>query len=642
MSPSTGGGSSGWRRPRGRSAPRDGASSVLIGPLRTLLGNRPLTRMVVAFAGVTIAEWAYVTALAVDAFRRDGSIAVGLVGLRLFFAAASSFLGVGWVHRRPAGRLLTYVAGVRAVGLAASAVLAASGAPFGLLFLPLALDAVVSAQYRPAQSALMPTLARTPTELAAATTGLSSVKTLSQAVGAALGGVLLSVTTPDVVFIGAGVLFALIAAITSRWTVGMVTPEAGATGATTGNRPSVGVLKLARDTVAVMRYPGISGILLVSGLRTFVRGMWIATAVIASLKLLHAGSTGVGLLMLAAGLGALVAAPLSSMLVTRSRVGMPAAVALISGGIPLAIIAGAPVFDLALGLIVAWGVGMAVSDVATSLLLQRAVEAPMVPRVVGAIESAKLALEGLGGFIAPVAISTIGVRSALVIAAVPLPIGVFIVWTSLHRVDASADQRTGLLHLLHQQPCLQPLDMASLDLLVSRLTTRLVTEVGIDVVRQHDEGHEFFVIETGTAEVIVDTYMVAILGAGQSFGERALLRGVPRSATVRSLSPMTLLVLSREDFLTALTGEPTVEPHAPVTAAAVSTEGWTRRDRARVLSRLQLALPSRPPPVSISAWPPTLTKTRSPPTRSHLGRAALVNLIPSPPVSMLAVPAWPT
>jgi CRP-like cAMP-binding protein len=536
-----------------------------------------MASLVVAFAGVTIAEWGYVTALAVEEYRQHGAIAVGLIGLRLFFAAIGSIATISFVHRRPGGRLLTQIAVVRAVLVATSAGLVAAGVPLAPLLILVTLDAVVSAPYRPAQSALVHALARTPTELSASAAGLSTVKTLSQALGAVLGGFLLEVVAPQYVLAGGAILFLGAAAVALRFRrlrVGSVEADS-----------SVGIRMVMRDTVKAVRDPHVTGILVASGLRTFVRGMWLAIAVIASLRFLHAGSGGVGLLMLAAGVGSLVAVPVSAKLIGRSRIATPTAVALLACGIPLGIMAGIPGISFAVVLVAAWGVGMAVADVATSSLLFRLLAAPLLPRVTGAIESSKLALEGLGAFLAPVLVTTIGVRGTLVAAALPLPIVVVTGWKMLRRVDASASDRTRLLNLLHGVPCLHPLDMASLESLTGRVA-RMSVPADVDVVRQGDPGDMFYIVESGTADVLVDGFVVGVLGPRDGFGEKALLRNVERTATVRSREPMNLLTLSREDFLAALGGEDA----APIESlgSKLGSAGLTRRRQMELLSRVSL------------------------------------------------------
>ncbi len=546
-------------------------------PLRILFGNRSIASLVVAFAGVTVAEWGYVTALAVEAYRRDGAIAVGLIGLRLFFAAIGSIATVSFVHRRPGGRLLTQIAVVRAVLVAASAVLAAAGSPLAPLLILVTLDAIVSAPYRPAQSALLPTLARNPTELAASAAGLSTVKTLSQALGAVMGGFLLEVISPEYVFAGAAVIFLGAAAVNLQ----LPRPRARSVEA----QYSIGIRMVIRDTVRAVGDSHVTGILVASGLRTFVRGMWVAIAVIASLRFLHAGSGGVGLLMLAAAAGSLAAVPVSAKLIGRSRIARPTAAALLLCGVPLGIMAGIPGIGVAIILIAAWGVGMAVADVATSSLLFRLLSAPLLPRVTGAIESAKLALEGLGALLAPVLVTTIGVRGTLLAAALPLPIVVVSGWRMLHRLDASASDRTGLLNLLHGVPCLQPLDIASLESLTGRVT-HISVPSGVEVVRQGDPGDLFYIVESGTADVRVDGFVVGLLGPGDGFGEKALLRNVDRTATVKSSEPMHLLALTRKDFLAALGADDT----APIETllSNIGSAGLTRRRQVEVLSRVSL------------------------------------------------------
>ena len=573
------------RRPRTARFGLAGAPRREGAPIRVLLANPHLFRMVIAFGAVTLAEWGYVTGLSIDAFRKNGSIAVGFVGARLFLSALSSLFNIAFLHKRASGRMLTEIVLIRAGTTAGSAALAASGSSLVPLLVLLAVDAVVSAQYRPVQSALIPAFARSPSELVVTATSLSTVKTLSQALGAALGGVVLAVTSPSVVFAGAAGVFVVAAATTAPLARRVTVTELRSPTNQAGGRGPNGLI---RETLREVRTPAVTGILIVSGLRTFVRGMWVAVAVIASLKLLHAGSAGVGLLMLAAGIGSLIAAPISARLVTRRRIGTPAAVALISCGIPLAVIAGVPLFDLALALVAAWGVGMAVSDVAASSILYRLIKTPLLPRVTGTIESTKLALEGLGGFLAPVIASTIGIRAALLIAAFPLPLMVLGGWKTLHRVDATAGERAVLLEMLHRVPCLQSLDMISLDSLSGHVRPMLVADVGVDIVRQGDPGDRFYIVAEGKAEVLIDGFVVSVLTRGQGFGERALLRDSPRAATVRSLTPMRLLVLTRSDFLAAIVGTEQPRLQTVEVGIAAPTDGLTRRGRVQHLSRTGL------------------------------------------------------
>ena len=80
------------------------AGTKLFGPglLRVLLGNPSLAWVIAAFAAVTVAEWGYVTALAeVDALRRDGTFAVGLVGLRLLSVLGTTWPPIGLAGRAP-------------------------------------------------------------------------------------------------------------------------------------------------------------------------------------------------------------------------------------------------------------------------------------------------------------------------------------------------------------------------------------------------------------------------------------------------------------------------------------------------------------------------------------------------------------
>ena len=87
-------------------------------------------------------------------------------------------------------------------------------------------------------------------------------------------------------------------------------------------------------------------------------------------------------------------------------------------------------------------------------------------------------------------------------------------------------------------------------------------QAGTPVIVQGEAGERFYVISDGEATVSVDGVQRARLGPGDSFGEIALLRDVPRTATVTAASELSLLGLERDDFIAAVTG------HAPSSEAA--------------------------------------------------------------------------
>jgi CRP-like cAMP-binding protein len=78
------------------------------------------------------------------------------------------------------------------------------------------------------------------------------------------------------------------------------------------------------------------------------------------------------------------------------------------------------------------------------------------------------------------------------------------------------------------------------------------------VFEQGDRGDRFYVVESGRAEVVRDGRVVETLGRGDCFGEIALLRNQPRTATIRASADakMRVSVLQRNTYLTAVTGYP--------------------------------------------------------------------------------------
>jgi CRP-like cAMP-binding protein len=92
---------------------------------------------------------------------------------------------------------------------------------------------------------------------------------------------------------------------------------------------------------------------------------------------------------------------------------------------------------------------------------------------------------------------------------------------------------------------------------VAHVAERVTAPADSVVVHQGDPGDLFYVIAQGRVEVLVDGVRVAQEGAGGWFGEIALLRDVPRAATVRALEDLELVGIGRDDFVGAVTGHAT-------------------------------------------------------------------------------------
>jgi CRP-like cAMP-binding protein len=510
---------------------------------RPTLRNPALVRLLIGFGLFNLAEWGFITALSVHAFRVGGTLDVGLIGIRLLAGAVSSAVLAPLFASRTGA--LSVVALLRACLLGAAAVMVIVGSPYLVVLVFVVLDSVAAAVYRPAQSRLMPSLARSPIELTRAVAGTSMAKTIGQAAGALIAGGAIEIISPGAAMAGeAGVM--LLALLCSLGIRGTPATESGEP----ANRVRAGLAAFPEVLSNVSAWP----LVVASVMRTLVRGLWGALLVVVALHLLHSGSSTVGLLQASTGIGVLIALPVTATQIGRAELALPCIASFVSAGVAVGLIGATSALPVVAVLVFIWGAAMAFADATSISLLHRILPSGLFSRTVAVMESMKLVSEGAGALLAPAFVALFGLRTALVIAGLPLPILMFFTWVRVRRSDELAAGRGFIVSLLHGVDLFHGLDMASLEQ-VAAAAIEVNVRAGDQPITQGDSGDRFYVIESGHAEVLIDGFRVRGIGPGESFGERALLRNTPRTATIRALSEMRLLAVERETFTEALTGE---------------------------------------------------------------------------------------
>jgi len=184
---------------------------------RAVLGNPDLRRVALAFVGFAVADKGVFIALLLVAYEAGAAAAAGLVGLTQFVPAATPAPFAALLvdrYRRERVLVAGYLAqaGCLAATTAALAVDASILGVYGLA----ALAAVASTVARPAQTALLPDLARTPEELTTATVAIGAIESLGSFAGPAAAGLLLAVSGATGVFAGMTALALGAARLASR------------------------------------------------------------------------------------------------------------------------------------------------------------------------------------------------------------------------------------------------------------------------------------------------------------------------------------------------------------------------------------------------------------------------------------------
>jgi MFS family permease len=519
--------------------------------------NRNLRWLELAWGASIVAHWAFLITVSVYAFEQGGAKAVGLIFLLRLVPAGlvSPFAGL-LADRYPRERVLlaTELTRIALVGAVAACVLADAPAP---VVYALAIAATIAVTpFRSAQAALTPTLARDPAELTAANAVASGVESLAVFVGPALAGLVLALSDTGTTFLVSVLLLLLSTAFLCLLRVERRARP----------RAEIEAGTLLHEALAGFRtiwdQPSLRVMMILLTAQTAVAGLVQVYIVVIAIDLLDLGAGGVGFINSAIGIGALVGA-VGALTLTGARRLTPAFMAgNLMWGLPLVVVGLWPEAAVALLLFGLLGLGNSVADVAGLTIVQRAVPDDVLARVFGVIQMLWFAAIGIGAALAPALIAGLGLETALVATGLAMLALVGALWAKVASIDAAAPPPSAdELRILGSIPIFSPLPGVSLEQLATRLVP-LRLEPGTVVVREGDAGDRFYIVAEGEVEVATDGETVSVVEQGGYFGEIALLRDVPRTATVVAKTEVVLYALDREDFLAAVTS------HAPSEQAA--------------------------------------------------------------------------
>lgn len=514
--------------------------------LRAVVGNPDLRRLGLAWMATCMGVWGGALALSVYAFDAGGAAAVGLIAVLRTLPGALVAPVLAVMADRAPRRVMVVCALVRAGVMAALAGAAATGAPLWVINLLVVVLALASPAYAPALVAMIPQVSRTPLELASANLAQTTVNNIGFVAGSLLTGLVLSLWSPAGALLVLGAAFAL--AIPPLLRV-----SSGRPGAVEDDQHAEEGAELVAGFRAITADAHLRELVLLIATIMVVDGALDVLVVIAALGFLDAGSGGAGTLTAIWGVGAVLGGVGVMALLGRGRLLLGIVGGGLAVGVCLAGFAGASWAPVAGVALLGFGAGFTLIEVAAGTLLQRITPGHVLGRVAGVVEMLSVVAIAAGSFGAAMLSHALGARTAILVTAALIPLVVLLRRRVYAQMNAGVPVDEQAYALLRAHPIFAPLPVASVEQLAHE-AAEVAVPAGAEVVRQGEEGESFYLVVRGAFDVLVDGVQVRTMGAGDGFGEIALVRQTPRTATVRATTDAALLTIDHASFLGAVAG----------------------------------------------------------------------------------------
>ena len=544
------------------------AMPTRFGVLAAVVRSRVLRRLELAYLTFAFGEWATWVAVIVYAYGRGGAGEAGIVVFAelapsIILAPAVAALGDRFARERVL--LGTYLA--QAVLMAMTVVALVTESPPLVVYALATVVATLVALSRPIHSALMPEVVDAPDDLTAANVVSGMAESLGSLIGPLGAGLLIGLGGPAAVFavaavgnvIGSAAVFGVVrdrTAIRRRESAAQVGPalERVAREPSRASGWRATETELVGGFSAILADDRLRAVVLIASWATFLVGAMDILYAVLAIELMGLDGGGVGFVGAIGGVGAILGSVTGLMLVGRERLGMSLAASAVLFGAGIATIALATGSIAAAALLVLAGVGSGLTNVGAQTLIHRLAGDDVMSRVFGVLQGLMMGATALGALAVPLVIALVGNRATFAVAGLSLPFVLVILGRAIIRGDRLDTGRAAELRLLRGIPLRAPRSGPVLERLAAGII-RSSHPAGATVIREGDRGDRFHVVESGALIVSVGGREIRRLGPGDGFGEIALVRDVPRTATITAIDDVRLLDVAREPFVEALGGQ---------------------------------------------------------------------------------------
>jgi MFS family permease len=520
------------------------------GRYRDALRHRDLRLLIASFLVDQIGSWSYIVVISIYIFDRTHSTqwlaanAACRWGPSLLVASYGGVLA----DRYQRTTVMVVSALASAVLMTGMAAVVASGAPVGFLLALSALSSVALAPYQPAAGALTPEIVGE-TDLAAANSIFSALESLVVIVGPGIGGLLLLTGRPVIGVAINAASFAAAAAIVAKLQVrSQGAAQDDSKEDSTARQWAAGLRSLAAQPVAV-------AVILFCALDSAVYGAATVLYVPLSVRL-GTGPDGYSYLLACSAFGGLLGAGLANRLSGAARLAPVIMGSICLQALPYLLTVPVHWPALAGALQVVSGVGMIIVDVLAITSLQRDLPGDVLGRVLGVFDTVVLAGILLASLATGILLAHAGVNVALIAVGAGIPLLGLVGLPSLLQHDkasaAVAERLRPRVALLSELDLLAGADHRALERLAAAAEEVVMPE-GQVVIREGDQADALWILAHGELSVQASKggELPPVTAPGY-VGELGLLHGIPRTATVRTRLPSTLLRISGPDFLSAL------------------------------------------------------------------------------------------